>query len=170
MDLARRLGRRARDPHTAATLVAVSAVLYTALWVVWGNYSAPYMPEWVYLVLVPPNAYVVTRAVWRLWVASVERFSRRRALGVGVGAGLLSYVTLSFLLGLYLGSYDLFVGIPPAVLRPSGPLEWVLNTTVFGPLVGVLFTAGIPLVLTTAVALLLSRFHRKYGDQDANAA
>lgn len=171
MGYVRRLGRDARDPHTAAMLVTASAIAFTALWVGWVNeYSASYMPEWVFLVLVPPNAYFVTRLAWRLCVAPAQQFTSRRALGVGVGAGLLAYVSLSFLLGLYVGLYDLFVGIPPAVLRPSGPIDWVLVSTVYGPLVAIIFTAGIPVVLTTGIALLLARFHREYSEPDGKPA
>lgn len=170
---AERLGRRARDPHLAGLLVGGAALLFTAAWVlavvatdsVGGTADERLTFVAFFLVVTPPNAYVVTRLAWRLFVAPRRRPSYRLAALVGVVTGVVSYATLSaaFFLAI-VGLRTLngetvrgFVGTP--VTLATLPLDTLIYAFV-GSLIGLYVTAGIPVVLTVGVALGLVYLHR----------
>ncbi len=167
-----RFGRRARDPHLAGLLVGGAALLFTSVWVLAALATAEIGGTMVeeatfvafFLVVTPPNAYVVTRLAWDWLIAPHRHLTYRRAALVGVGTGLTSYATLSaaFFLA-FVGvrwlqgeTINGFVGDPVTIV--TLPLDVVVYAFV-GSLFGIYLTAGFPIILTVGVALGLVHLH-----------
>lgn len=172
MGYANQLGRRAKDPHTAASLVAAAALLFTAVWVLAAIMTAsiggtPTDRSTVvafFLFVTPANAYVVTRLVWGRFITPRRRLSYRRAALVGGGTGLVSYATLSAMVFLAHAGIRTFRGevvtgfVGDPVTLITLPLDVVMYAFV-GSLFGIYLTAGIPIVLTVGVAIGLVHLH-----------
>ncbi|PSQ19123.1 hypothetical protein BRD00_02430 [Halobacteriales archaeon QS_8_69_26] len=146
-----RLGRAADRPHVAASVVAGTAVAFSAVWFAsvdgdWG----PGLAFVLYLATVA-NAYAVTCAVW--WALVPEGvWSYRRGLGTGLAVGLCSHLTIGFA----------WLGV--LLLHPGTTTDWSLLEPVgLGLLMSVYsvpFTLGIPILLCVAVALGLTYLRR----------
>lgn len=176
MGYATRLGRRALDPHLVGLLAAGIALVFTTGWLLYmtgilglgGTPADQAFFVLFFLFATPANAYVVIRLAWRWFVAPHSGLSYRRATVVGAGAALVSYLTLSLAFffafwGLHVLAGDAVYGTVKDPFTPTAIVTDALLVTALGLVYGVVLTAGLPVVLTVGMALLLARWNRQYG-------
>lgn len=176
MGYASQLGRRAQDPHIAGLLAGGVAFVFTTGWLLFmtqffglgGTAREQAFFVLFFVIATPPNAYLVVRLAWRWFVAPQPRLTYRRASVVGAGAGLASYLTLSLAFfvafwGLQRLGGDVVYGTAAKPLAVTTVVGDALLITVLGLFYGVFLTAGLPVILTAGLGLLLARWHREHG-------
>lgn len=159
-----------REPSTAVGIVAAVAFAFTALYLLRFTIGKPDPPVRSAVVLnaiVVVNAYVVTYVVWALAVSDAPSISQRRLGAVGAVIGLVSHLTLGTVLGgvfVLIDEIAASTGVVPAVtVDQSFVGTWAGLSAAIG-LYSLIFTAGLPVLLSACVGIYLGRVHEETSD------
>ncbi|GAA0662530.1 hypothetical protein ACFQDG_16930 [Natronoarchaeum mannanilyticum] len=162
MSVRRRVSTRVREPSIAAGIVAAVAFAFTSLYLLRFTIGKPDPPVRSAVVLnaiIVVNAYLVTYVVWSLAVSDAPSISQRRLGAVGAVIGLVSHLTLGLLLGAVSALRDdgaLADGIPTV----GDAVGWAFVSLFIG-FYSLVFTAGIPVLLSAAVGAYLGKLHEE---------
>ncbi|MFC7139272.1 hypothetical protein ACFQMA_05395 [Halosimplex aquaticum] len=157
----RRLGERADEPATAAGVVGTTALAFSGLYygnMVLGHWGSVAAGEYeavagltALFLLTVTNAAVVTWLVWSSRDLSDE-WGYRRGAATGLLVGVASHLTL----GLVVVAWSLLAGRASMTTGLSAVPSYFL--IVFA---SVVFTAGVPLVLSVGSALALTHCRKR---------
>lgn len=160
-----KLQRESRDPHVAG--LAYAAVAFTFTFLYFAGFSQNIALSLVFALAISGNAYAWSRAIWRRRIPQTGSITRRTSATTGAIIGLTSYITVG---AVYLVVFLFFNTLDPSstldllpTVPGSGPLYtlayFVMWSLIFS-FYGVVFTLGIPIVLSIGTALGLNRAER----------
>lgn len=169
------VGRNAYNPHLMAALVAGSALAFTTVWAAVWTFLIPSRISPVLFLrpldppllgfaagigLVTAVAYATSWRCWRQFVTNPGRMNGKRAKNVGIVIGFVSYLVLVVS---YLAPGYIF-----AVVTSNAWIEELIalapsfvGTVLIFAALALLFTAGIPILLSVYVTTRVARLHRR---------
>lgn len=169
MSTRRWLASQTRRPTAVGAVVAVTAFVFSTLYLwLW-----PEVAKWVNGVppvalvpLITVNAFLTTKIVWIYTVGDSKPISQKRLAKVGLAIGLLSHIGLGFIAGTAFLLFDengLFMeGLPALAEVPRLVGVWVGMSILTG-VYSILFTFGVPFVLSVTVSVVFARAYRMDG-------
>jgi len=153
------------DPLFAGGLVAAVAAAFSALYlVIFPGVSdlVPGIGPAVLFILLVLNAFLVTAAVWQRTIRGVRSATWKRFAGTGLLIGLLSHLGLGTIVSTAFVMLDenglLVTGVPSLGRLPELAAGWV-GMSMFVGLYSIMFTLGVPILLSIGIGSVLGRSH-----------